>query len=299
MKARNIVIILLLLLSLFTSTVFAYDTTFNEKSTDIIEVGIGPNALSDEQMQEIIKNANLKVGIERDDGLTVLDKGQEVVIAIVEDGVFKIDKNAFSKVKQKSVSKAFHFFIKGLEGAETPENSEYIADFVNDLQNVDNDLAQVILVSIYSEFKGDMYQAYVITSPFMGIVETVMGIGAVLIIMFLLFSTVIDLAYLGLPISTSFKSEYRNVAEKGKPEDKHLFISQTSTPALVSYDALSVEYDYYKYSNEGYYNLYFEYLKRRSLSYIVLAICITYLICGGLSGIISFVLNLVSGITGA
>lgn len=64
-------------------------------------------------------------------------------------------------------------------------------------------------------------------------------------------------------------------------------------------NALSIEYDYYKYSNEGYYNIYFEYLKRRSLSYIVLAICITYLICGGLSGIISFVLNLVSGITGA
>lgn len=298
MTARNTIIILLLTLFLFPFPIFAYDTSFNENSKDIVELGINTSIVSDGEIQGVFKSANSRLGIERDDGLAVLYKGEELVIATIENGKFKIDKDAFNKVKQKEVAKSFHFFITALEDIETDKNSIEITEFMSDLQSADKDLAQVVLLSIYSEFKGDMYQAYVITSPFMGFINTIMGIGAVLIIIFLLLSTVIDLAYLGLPISTSFKSEYRNVAEKGKPEDKHLFITQTSTPALVSYDALSVEYDYYKYSNEGYYNMYFEYLKRRSLSYIILAICITYLICGGLSGIITWVLNLVSGITG-
>ena len=62
----------------------------------------------------------------------------------------------------------------------------------------------------------------------------------------------------------------------------------------ILYDAKQVEYDFQRRVDGEYKSKYFEYFKHRSLTYIILAVCITYLICGGLSGIIAYVLSLVN-----
>ena len=69
----------------------------------------------------------------------------------------------------------------------------------------------------------------------------------------------------------------------------------------VSFEALRTVEDVEKGVSGGdgeYRNAYLLYFKRRALTYIILAICIMYLICGGISGIIGFVLSLTTGITG-
>ena len=222
--------------------------------------------------------------------LTVTHKGDdfELLQLIPATGGSKasivVNLTAFEKCNQDKVTKAMRTFTDQL--TNSGGSPETINQIMQDIQDTDSSVSKIMLPLIFEATKGDMYQAYKITSPFLNILSIVMGVGAVLVIVLLLFSTVMDLVYIGLPV-------WRNAQnEKGK-----------KNPFGVSYDAMrtveEVEGNMGGGSNGGEYkNAYIVYLKRRVLTYIILAICIMYLIAGGLSGIISFVLQLVSGITG-
>jgi hypothetical protein len=134
----------------------------------------------------------------------------------------------------------------------------------------------------FNAMEADLWKAYQIMEPFIGLINVVLGVGCVLLILLLMFSTVMDLAYIGLPVWRETQDS------KGK-----------KNPFGVCYEALRTVQEVEKgLGDGGYKNAYLLYFKRRALTYIILAICIMYLICGGLSGLISFVLGLVGGITG-
>lgn len=222
------------------------------------------------------------------EGLVVMTKGTPYTLLKYETtgssgGKFSIDPSAFKEAKKDDVTKAMKLFTDGL--TNSGGSADTVQQIMADIQDTDSSVSSVMLPLIFASTKGDMYQAYKISSPFLEILSVVLGVGAVLLILLLLFSTVMDLAYIGLPV-------WRE-AQAGKEGGKN--------PFGVSYEALTTVKEVEKGlggGDGGYRNAYLLYFKRRALTYIILAICIFYLICGGLSGIIGFVLNLVSGITG-
>ena len=234
-----------------------------------------------------MKEATEDMGVDTDsysDGLYIKIKGTPTQIMEVEGTQLSINKTQWSKANKKDVNKAMRAFIDHLDTQGFSDDA--MQSFMSNVQSSDNSVSSVMLPLIFEKTQGDMYQAYKITSPFLDILSVVLGVGAVILILLLLFSTVMDLAYIGLPV-------WRE-SQAGKDGGK-------KNPFGVSYEAILTVEEVEKGiggGDAGYKNAYLLYFKRRALTYIILAICIMYLICGGLSGIISFVLTLVSGITG-
>lgn len=238
-------------------------------------------ALTGNDTDKSIERGNVTLTKE---ALIVKNKGVDEKLLEIQKGSITVYPSAFKSCKDSDVSKAMKLFVDGL--TNSGGNPDTIQQIMRDIQDTDTSVSAVMLPLIFQSTKGDMYQAYKITSPFLNILSIVLGVGAVILILLLLFSTVMDLAYIGLPV-------WRE-AQQGKDGGK-------KHPFGVSYEALTTVTEVEKGLGGGdgsYRNAYILYFRRRALTYIILAICIMYLICGGLSGIIGFVLSLVSGITG-
>lgn len=211
----------------------------------------------------------------------VKGKAQDLILIKPGEGV-SIDETTWSAAKHSDVTKVMHRFVNALGNSGIDPDA--VHQFMGMLQDSDTSVATVMLPLIFEGTKGDMYQAYKITSPFLEILSVVLGVGAVLLILLLLFSTVMDLAYIGLPVWRE-----SNANREGGSKQ----------PFGVSYEALTTVTSIEKDLGSGdYKNAYVLYFQRRVLTYIILAICIVYLIGGGLSGIIGFILSLVGGMTG-
>ncbi len=224
--------------------------------------------------------------------LGVTSKGVDYpLFAFVSTGVNNpgycyVKASNFDEVNNKDSIKAVKILTDAL--INSGASPDVVQQIVNDINDVDTSIGATMLPMIFEGLDADMFSAYKITAPFLDILSIVLGVGAVLLILVLLFSTVMDLAYIGLPV-------WREAQSEKNGGNKH--------PFGVSYEALRTvnEIEANLGGNGGngeYRNAYLLYFKRRALTYIILAICIMYLICGGLSGIIAFVLSLVSGITG-
>lgn len=267
-------------------SVFAFEA--GEKDNWVVAGSFPTGDISTETIQTVLGDANVKLGAQEQPGtateLAVKIKGVYYSLLKLENSTLKVNKTVWSQAKDADVSKSMRNFVDSLTNSgATPDAIQQV---MANLQDSDTSVSSVMLPLIFESTKGDMYQAYKITSPFLEILSVVLGVGAVLLILLLLFSTVMDLAYIGLPVWREAQAS-KNGGQKN--------------PFGVSYEALTTVKEVEKGlggGDGGYRNAYLLYFKRRALTYIILAICIFYLICGGLSGIIGFVLNLVSGITG-
>lgn len=241
--------------------------------------------MTDANVKDAMKKANLKIGSTEENSLVVKLNGSEYQLMKIEGaGDLVINERLWNDAKQSDVTKSMRNFVDALSDSDV--DADAVQQLMTNLQNSDTNVSSVMLPMIFESTKGDMYQAYKITSPFLELLSIVLGVGAVILILLLLFSTVMDLAYIGLPVWR----EAQQAKDGGK-----------KNPFGVSYEALTTVKEVEKGlggGDGGYRNAYLLYFRRRALTYIILAICIMYLICGGLSGIIGFVLSLVSGITG-
>lgn len=138
-----------------------------------------------------------------------------------------------------------------------------------------------LLKLMFADTKADLAAAMRLFSPFQGTVGLILGIGVVFIILLLIVSTVFDLVYLGIPIA---RNNMDSKAEK-KNSDRPFGVSRDACRIIEEYDK----------EGGGQGNIYFIYLKKRISTYIILAICILYLISGQLAGLIGWLMDLVSG----
>ena len=221
------------------------------------------------------------MGFTTDGILYVKHRGDYVSLLQMKNGELLVNENGYEEANTDKVTTATKKFVDALTDV-CDEKSETADEIMTEFQNIGGKVNTVMLALVFDDTKGDMYGAYTWLSPAFAVLNIVLGIGAVILIFLLLASTVLDLAYIGLPIWREHSSE------NGK--DK---------PFGVSFDATATVKEVEKNIGEGQYkNAYLIYLKRRAITYIILAVCIMYLICGGLSGIINGILGLVSGITG-
>lgn len=140
-----------------------------------------------------------------------------------------------------------------------------------------------LLTSLFANTKADLFTAMKWFSPFQGTLGLILGIGVIFIIVLLIASTVFDLVYIGLPMA-------RNVMD-GKAEQ-----NGKPRPFGVSTDAVRVVNENANDNNGTGGNMYVAYFKKRVVTYIILAVCILYLISGQLSSVIGWLLGQVSGI---
>lgn len=120
-------------------------------------------------------------------------------------------------------------------------------------------------------------------APFQGVVGLILGILVVILILLLLASTVLDLVYIGLPTA--------RMAMTAKAEGQG-----KEVPFGISQDALRIVNEEAETGKGNGGNVYLKYAKSRILTYIILAVCILYLVSGQIGNLISGLLNVVSGI---
>jgi len=272
--------------SLILATLIVLCMSISVFADTMIDIGLEGD-MTESGVLDAMVQASEDMGVDtssHSDGLYIKIKGNPVKIMEVDGTTLSINKTKWNEANKKDINKAMRSFIDNLDTQGYSDDA--MQSFMSNVQSSDNSVSAVMLPMLFDTLQGDIYQAYKITKPFLDILSIVLGVGAVILILLLLFSTVMDMVYIGLPV-------WRE-AQASKDGGK-------KNPFGVSYEAILTVEEVEKGiggGDAGYKNAYLLYFKRRALTYIILAICIMYLICGGLSGIISFVLSLVTGITG-
>ena len=233
------------------------------------------------------------------------DKGSSIKVrqAKMEKGSDNKDTSGMLEVL-KADGNTITFFPKKIRLAKTRDMDRaigYVFDYITEDGVVDNaelqefntqlsaandpTITKMILPIIMARMTPDLWTAAKWLGPFLEIMKVVVGIAVILIIFFVIASTVLDLAYIGVPV---FRETLISKSE-GKEGDG---------PKFITAEAKSTVMEVEKDLTKGYKNAYGMYFKRRAISYIVLAICLMYLVVGGLGGIVSWIMNLASGVTG-
>ena len=140
---------------------------------------------------------------------------------------------------------------------------------------------------ILQNTKPDFVTANQIYAPFSGVVGTVLGLIAVLLMAFLGIVMVSDIAYITLPPVRMFVSE----DDKGKFAKSKLF----SHDALYAVECAENESDKGSGNGKQALGIYF---KRRIFMLILLGICLMYLVQGQIYVLVGYILDLVSGFIG-
>lgn len=280
MKNLNKILVLILVLMTFMSMpVFAIDIPITPaskghmeelfKRVEIEVEGIREDSATNNVITVVPKEGNSK------DGDTI-----ELLKYNSDKGILTFSAEGFKKANQKKAENIMKVFIKELKDSSLPLDVQQ--EIMNQIQESDNDVAAIMIPLIFDESKADLFTAYKWLYPFLQILRVVFGIGAVLIVLLLIGSTIMDMVYIGLPVWREKE------ADKGK-----------KNPFGVSYEAIKTVTEIEKSLGDGgYQNAYLLYLKRRALTYVVFAICLLYLIVGELGGLISWLLSLASGVVG-
>lgn len=191
---------------------------------------------------------------------------------------------AWQDATSQSQTAALTDFIKAMQQSSVSQQGQQ--DVINQMEAQDNSIQQMLIPIIMQGTSANLYTAMRVVAPFLPAVNLILGIGAFAIMLFLMLSTVVDLSFIGLPIfreSINRRSDDRNGGGTRIP--------------FVSHDAVSVvnETELDVGSAGGYKNVYLLYFKRRVITYIILSICILYLVVGELGGVVAWLLHMVNG----
>lgn len=189
---------------------------------------------------------------------------------------------AYKNSDSKDVKALMQEFINNLKASSVSSNTQQ--DIMTRIQDSDTSVASMMLPMIFENTSADLYTAYRWVYPLLNSLRVVLGVGTIALIAMIMLSTVFDLAYIGLPMLQAG-------GEEGKKK-----------PFGVSFEALTTVKDVQSQvagsNGNGYKNAYFVYFRRRAVTYIILSVCIVYLIAGELSGLIGWLLSLVGGVVG-
>ena len=149
--------------------------------------------------------------------------------------------------------------------------------FYNELRSLYGDDIEYIQGEIISGIKPNMFMAYEIFLPFRGWVGTFLGCLVCIIIVSLVFSVVLDTLYIQVP---EFRERTFQSSQKGGG-GRFSFTrnrTQIERPWFVSYEAARASKE--SIESNGTRNGLLLYMKYRIFTWIVVVVCITYLITG-------------------
>lgn len=195
----------------------------------------------------------------------------------IENGSLIMD-DMFNTIKPSERISIITDFVEHLSSWEISNLSRQ-AIYTSISQGIDDSIAAYI-PEIMEVTTADLAAAYAWYLPFSGVVGTILGIGVIILVLFLVFSSVIDLLYLGMPAMADF-------IDTGNEGLKKLLI--VSNEARLAHKEVVM-------GNKS--NIYLLYLKRRWWTIILISICILYLISGQLGGLVSWFMRVAEGMTG-
>lgn len=232
------------------------------------------------KFNEDADSSDIKVAANCSVSVSTSDNGDATSLVLFEfDGTSKLtfhDEN-YNKLNRKDAKKVLTAFINALKDSSISSDSQQ--SIMDAIVESNSDVSAVMLPLVFDNTKADIFTAYKWLAPFLQVVRVIFGLGAIVVILFAISTTIIDLAFIGLPMWRESTTE-KNGGKK---------------PFGVSYEALSTVMAVEK-NLESYQNAYLMYLKRRVTTYIVLSVAILWLVAGEMSGLIGWVLNLASGI---
>ena len=164
------------------------------------------------------------------------------------------------------------------KGTPSTVDRDSLNEFWSNLQDEDG-VGVTFMNTILQNTKPDFVRANEIYKPFSGIVGTILGLGAVLIMALVGIVMVMDIAYIALPPVRMIAGE--------DAKDKSGIGSH-----LVSHEAMAAV----KNAEAEDKNALAYYFRKRVGMLIVLGICLLYLIQGRIYTLVGWVLNLLSGI---
>ena len=217
-----------------------------------------------------------------------------VALYTIDGTMFIFNYEAFGQMESSLQEAALATFAREIKNFNlSPKDKQAVYDEIR--QNSSEATAAMIAV-IFEDSKADMFGALTIFQPFSSVFGTVMGVGTLLLILLIVASTILDLVYIGLPVFRNFansKSEGHGGGHGGS--DKPSWVSADAYSVVQELEGGGGGHSGGGRGNSKYSNGYVVYFKRRALTYIVLAICLLYLVSGQLANVIAWLMNLVSG----
>lgn len=201
---------------------------------------------------------------------------------------YKFNSDAFAKTESGLQQASLSTLARYLNNSDTKISSADRTKIYNEIKNNCDSATASMIGVLFEDSKADMFSALQLFGPFSGVVGTILGCGVLILVILLLASTVLDLCYIGLPVARNWinvKSDEKSGGQGGKPwgitNDAFSVINETETGNTSS--------------GGKYKNAYALYFKRRVVTYIILSICILYLLSGQIAGLIGWLMSLVSG----
>lgn len=203
------------------------------------------------------------------------------LVEYTSTGSATINIDAFKYSTDSSRRMALQNYVEDLQSSGMSEQGQQA--IINSMQDGNSQIKAQLIPILMSSTSADIYTAMKWAEPFMPIVRILLGFGAIIVTILLVLSTVFDLVFIGLPLAR--ESVMNNDNGKGKP-------------SFISADAYSVikETESSTDSSGGYKNAYIVYFKRRAITYVILSVCLLYLVAGEMSVLISWLMGLAEGI---
>jgi hypothetical protein len=194
---------------------------------------------------------------------------------------------ATSKEQKKQVKKFMTKVDKSNMSATATSSLSSLLGTTDDEATVE--MSVLLLPYILDETKGDVLGGMNILSGFLPYINVIIGLAAILIISLLVLSTVLDLAFIGLPQFREWmfdKAEGGNGGGGGKVKG----ITYAARAAVEEVEGKG------EGGGSGK-NIYLCYLKKRIFDYIILGIALAFLVIGGFSSFVSALLDIGTGLS--
>lgn len=151
-----------------------------------------------------------------------------------------------------------------------------------------------LMTTLMSQTKPDYVTANRLYKPFSGVVGTILGVCAILLMAFLAITMVLDLAYIAIPTFQLFVDGDGN-GGNGQGGGKKSFISSEAMEAVRMAEGGQGGGGQNGSSNKLAVSIYF---KKRVLMLVVLGICLLYLVSGNIFALVGWFIDLLSGFLG-
>ena len=222
-------------------------------------------------------------------------KGSELFEGDATNG-YDLNEGNFQKLTSKAQTELVDDIQTKSNEALDPSNTttknvseSTVENWFKKLQSKDG-VGSKMMSLILSDTKPDFVSANKIYKPFSGVIGTILGLIAVLLMAFLGIVMVLDISYIALPPMRMFVSESQ---QTGKDGSKSLKSNLVSNDAIYAVQTAESESD--SGSKKQALGIY---LKRRIPMLILLGVCLLFLVQGEIYKLVSWILDLVSGFLG-
>lgn len=282
MKIKAVGLLLLFLLFSLPLTVYGESAT-DESKDQLIKVSI-PDVEKNE-----FKKVWSRLGTNGDylmvevKASSTHESAKQVQLLTYDNSVVTLNNTVFENATDKSRKNAIGLFLRELQDSKVSGQTQQ--NIFNAFAAANRDVSLLLIPVVMDSTSADLFTSMKWISPLLPIVRVIFGIGSILIIMLLVGSTVIDLAFIGLPFARELMAKKEN-GENGRVR----FVTSEAQSVIQETEASLG-------SGDGVYkNAYMLYFRRRALTYIILSICLLYLIAGEIGGLIAWLLKLGSGV---